>query len=56
MFALQQPYQHAVEGGPRTARDVKISADKLRPKPYDEIRQRVEEERSKAPQPVKGKR
>ena len=46
MFAFAS--QPDTLGAPRTVGDVIVSAEKLKPKTYDEIRQRVEEERKKA--------
>jgi hypothetical protein len=50
MFALLQQSHLASAPLPAPSGDkvVKIAPDKLRPKTYDEIRQRVEEERGKA--------
>ena len=50
MFAFASTPE--ILGAPRTAGDVRVSADKLKPKTYDEIRQRVEEERNKRAAPV----
>ena len=46
MFAFATPPETL--GAPRTTGDVRVSAEKLKPKTYDEIRQRVEEERKRA--------
>ena len=54
MFAFASAPE--IIGAPRTTGDIKISAEKLKPKTYDEIRQRVEEERKRTALPVKGKR
>ncbi len=49
MFAFASTPE--ILGAPRSVGDVRISAEKLKPKTYDEIRHAVEEERKKVAPP-----